>query len=99
MMEALTDLVDTERGTSCWFETSQADVVGIPDPVFDEVGHAFVIAEPGTDADALRDHCRERLANYKVPKVVHLRDVLPMLAVGKIDKKSLKAEATALLEG
>ena len=60
MMEALTDLVGTERGTCCWFETSQAD---------------------------------------KVPKVVHLRDVLPMLAVGKIDKKSLKAEATALLEG
>ncbi|MEE2631670.1 MAG: dehydratase, partial [Actinomycetota bacterium] len=25
-MEALTDLVGTERGTSCWFETSQADV-------------------------------------------------------------------------
>jgi non-ribosomal peptide synthetase component E (peptide arylation enzyme) len=31
--------------------------------------------------------------------VVHLRDALPMLAVGKIDKKILKAEATALLEG
>jgi len=76
-----------------------AAVVGVPDPVFDEVGHAFVVAEPGTDADAIRDHCRERLANYKVPKVVHLRDVLPMLAVGKIDKKSLKAEATALLKG
>ena len=26
MMEALTDLVGTERGTSCWFETKQADV-------------------------------------------------------------------------
>jgi acyl-CoA synthetase (AMP-forming)/AMP-acid ligase II len=76
-----------------------AAVVGVPDPVFDEVGHAFVVAEPGTDADDLRDHCRERLANYKVPKVVHLRDALPMLAIGKIDKKGLRAEATALLEG
>ncbi|MCS5671848.1 MAG: hypothetical protein NZ584_03720, partial [Acidimicrobiales bacterium] len=76
-----------------------AAVVGVPDPVFDEVGHAFVVAEPGTDADDLRDHCRERLANYKVPKVVHLRDALPMLAIGKIDKKGLRAEAMALLEG
>ena len=76
-----------------------AAVVGVRDPVFDEVGHAFVVAEPGTDPAALRDHCREQLANYKVPKMVHLRDALPMLAVGKIDKKSLKAEATALLEG
>ena len=76
-----------------------AAVVGVPDPVFDEVGHAFVVAEPGTDADDLRNHCRERLANYKVPKVVHLRDALPMLAIGKIDKKGLRAEATALLEG
>jgi acyl-CoA synthetase (AMP-forming)/AMP-acid ligase II len=70
-----------------------AAVVSVPDPVFDEVGHAFVVAEPGTDAEDLRSHCRERLANYKVPKVVNLRDELPRLAVGKVDKKALTAEA------
>jgi len=59
--------------------------------VFDEVGHAFVVA-PGATAGDLIAHCRERLANYKVPKVVHLRDALPMLAVGKIDKRALKAD-------
>ena len=75
-----------------------AAVVGVPDPVFDEVGHAFVVAEADTSADELRDYCRTRLTNYKVPKAIHLRDALPMLAVGKIDKKSLKAEAIALLK-
>ncbi len=70
---------------------SIAAVVGVPDPVFDEVGHAFVVA-PGATAGDLIAHCRERLANYKVPKVVHLRDALPMLAVGKIDKRALKAD-------
>ena len=77
-----------------------AAVVSVPDPVFDEVGHAFVVVDPadpttgsGIDADTLRAHCRERLANYKVPKVIHLREELPRLAVGKVDKKALTAEA------
>lgn len=70
-----------------------AAVVAVSDPLFDEVGHAFVVAGPETDADHLRAHCRERLANYKVPKVVHLRDELPRLAIGKVDRKALAAEA------
>jgi len=88
-----------------------AAVVSVPDPVFDEVGHAFVVVDPDelggattdgasdgvpTGEHVLRDHCRERLANYKVPKVVHLRDELPRLPIGKVDKKALAAEAAHL---
>lgn len=82
-----------------------AAVVAVPDPVFDEVGHAFVVVDPdelgganAEGAELLRDHCRERLANYKVPKVVHLRDELPRLPVGKVDRKALAAEAARLAE-
>jgi acyl-CoA synthetase (AMP-forming)/AMP-acid ligase II len=73
-----------------------AAVVAVPDAMFDEVGHAFVVADADTDPEDLRDHCRERLANYKVPKAVHLRTALPMLAIGKVDKKALGSEAVDL---
>ena len=76
-----------------------AAVVAVPDQVFDQVGHGFVVADPGVTSDDLLAHCREHLANYKVPKAVHLREQLPMLAVGKIDKKALGSEASRLVGG
>jgi acyl-CoA synthetase (AMP-forming)/AMP-acid ligase II len=74
---------------------AMAAVIGIPDPLYAEVGHAFVIAEPGQDpAPAeLEAHCRARLANYKVPKRFTVARELPMLPIGKIDKQALKRMA------
>jgi len=72
-----------------------AAVVSVPDPLYQEVGVAFVVPksdEPLT-AEALRVYCRERLANYKVPKRFVIRSELPRLPIGKIDKVSLRTEA------
>jgi acyl-CoA synthetase (AMP-forming)/AMP-acid ligase II len=73
-------------------DVASAAVVGVPDPKFQEVGHAFVVPAPGScpTADALRAACRTRLANYKVPKTITIVDALPMLPVGKVDKPELK---------
>ena len=38
----------------------------------------------------LRDHCRESLTAYKVPRVVHFRDDLPKSPVGKVLRKDLR---------
>ena len=35
--------------------------------------------------------CRANMAAYKIPKVVHVLDALPLTAVGKLDKKALRA--------
>ncbi len=45
-------------------------VFGIPDPQWGELVAASVVLKPGLNitADALIAHCRERLANYKVPR-------------------------------
>ncbi len=69
-------------------------VMGVPDETFGEVGHAFVEPRPGgtLDAVALDAWCRERLANYKVPKTFEVRGELPRLPIGKIDKQALKRE-------
>jgi long-chain acyl-CoA synthetase len=71
-------------------------VVGVPDRTFSEVGWAFVVAKAGCSltSEALVSWCRERLANYKIPKRFLLCKDLPLLPVGKVDKQRLRKEAT-----
>ena len=69
---------------------AMAAVIGIDDPLWGEVGHAFVLSSSGDiDSASLNALCRERLAAYKVPKVIEVRTDLPLLPIGKIDKKQL----------
>jgi acyl-CoA synthetase (AMP-forming)/AMP-acid ligase II len=70
-----------------------AEVVGRPDIRLDEVPVAFVELYTGNSIDAasLIEHCRERLASYKVPRFVYFMETSawPMSAT-KIDKRSLR---------
>jgi fatty-acyl-CoA synthase len=78
-----------------------AAVVAVPDAVFGEVGHAFVIPQPNASlvAEELDLHCRKHLANYKVPKGFTVLADAPLLAVGKIDKRALVARLSGLASG
>jgi fatty-acyl-CoA synthase/long-chain acyl-CoA synthetase len=73
-----------------------AEVVGRPDTRLDEVPVAFIELHAGRSADAetLSAHCRERLANYKVPRSVYFVSAgdWPMSAT-KIDKRVLRDRA------
>ncbi len=75
-------------------DVALAAVIGVPDPLFQEVGHAYVIPGQGVAhdglAERLADWCRERLANYKRPKRIAVSAELPLLPVGKVDKVALK---------
>jgi fatty-acyl-CoA synthase len=66
-------------------------VVGSPDDRWGEVGVAYVVMRPGahTDAVELTEHCRARLAPYKVPREVVFTDRLPRSSVGKVLRRSL----------
>lgn len=77
-----------------------AAVVGVPDPLYQEVGCAWVVPEAGTKLSdsQLRDACREQLANYKVPKHYRIVSELPLLPVGKIDKVRLQRLAAEQLD-
>jgi acyl-CoA synthetase (AMP-forming)/AMP-acid ligase II len=72
-----------------------AAVVALPDPLYFELGHAFVALIPGSlvDGPSLREFLRVRLANYKIPKTVQVLEALPMLPIGKVDRAALKALA------
>jgi acyl-CoA synthetase (AMP-forming)/AMP-acid ligase II len=69
-------------------------VLGVKDPVFDEVGHAVIISRAGTTPteQELKEWCKKGLANYKVPKSFEFRSNVPMLGTGKVDKIALRAE-------
>ena len=68
--------------------------VASPCPVLGERVHVFVHARHAPDASALRDFCRERLADYKVPDfVTFCADPLPRNLNGKLSKEPLKAAA------
>lgn len=76
-------------------EVAAVAVVEIPDPLWHEVGIAYVVPREGAalSEEALRSYARQRLANYKVPKRFVLVDTLPQLPNGKFDKVALRAEA------
>ena len=72
---------------------ADAAVVGIADERWGEACAAFVVAESPVSDDELREHCRERLARFKVPKSFTFMDELPRNSMGKIQKSELKAHA------
>lgn len=70
-----------------------AAVVGRRDAKFGERPVAFVVRNDGTphDDEAVLDHCRALLADFKVPvALIDLAD-FPLGATGKVDKEALKA--------
>jgi len=73
---------------------AEAALIGVPDEKWGEVGRAVVALKPGASVsdDELLDHCRSRLARYKVPKSVVFVELLPKTGAGKIDKQQLKEQ-------
>jgi long-chain acyl-CoA synthetase len=73
---------------------ADAAVIGAPDPLRGEEVVAVVVLKPDAKATdrELIIYCRERLANYKVPRKVLFRDALPRGGTGKILKRLLRKE-------
>jgi acyl-CoA synthetase (AMP-forming)/AMP-acid ligase II len=74
---------------------AESAVIGTADARLGEVGRAYVVTRPGhaLDAGEVLAFCRERLANYKVPRQVVFRDGLPRNPAGKVLKRLLREEA------
>lgn len=68
-------------------------VFGIPDAEYGEALAAAVVRRPGSElcADQVKAWVRERLAGYKVPKLVEFHDALPREGMGKVFKNQLRA--------
>ncbi len=70
----------------------ESAVIGEPCPVLYERVRAVVYATaPQADPEALREHCAQRLADYKVPEFIEIRTApLPRNANGKLQKNQLR---------
>ncbi|MBL9171879.1 MAG: long-chain fatty acid--CoA ligase [Verrucomicrobiales bacterium] len=72
----------------------EAVAIGVPDPYRGETVKACVVLKPDAraSADEIASFCRERLASYKVPRLIEFRASLPKSGVGKYLRRELRDE-------
>jgi long-chain acyl-CoA synthetase len=70
-------------------------VVGIPDDLLGETIKAFIVPTPnsGLDKRAIKFHCKDKLASYKIPKTIAFIKELPKTASGKVQRFQLQNSA------
>ena len=73
-------------------DVAQVAVVAAPDGRLGEVTAAFVVPRAGRQVDAveLMEWCRDRMANFKVPRRVEVVTALPLNTSGKVLKRELR---------
>jgi fatty-acyl-CoA synthase len=76
----------------------EAAVVGMPHEKWGETPVAYIVLRAGAETSeaALREHCRARIAHFKVPSAVNFIAELPKTATGKIQKFVLRKKRSAI---
>lgn len=84
--------IEVEKVLAVHPDVADAAVIGVDDEQYGQRLAAFVVLNAGTSAtpDVLKQHVRESLANYKVPRNVVVLDELPRNATGKIVRGQLQ---------
>ena len=75
-------------------QVREVAVIGLPDERWGEKPVAIVVLEDNAalGLPELNEHCRARLAGFKVPKQLIIRNTLPRNPSGKVLKRVLRAE-------
>jgi len=78
----------------------EAAAFGVPDATRGEAVWAAVVLRPDTTASEkeLQALCRDKLASYKVPRGIDLREELPKNAIGKVVRHLLQSEMMRRME-
>jgi fatty-acyl-CoA synthase len=85
--------IEVEKTLAAHSDVAEASVIGVDDEQFGQRLVAFVVLNAGASAtpEALKQHVRESLANYKVPREITLLNELPRGSTGKIVRRDLQA--------
>ncbi|MGB8403712.1 MAG: acyl-CoA ligase FadD12 [Mycobacterium sp.] len=84
--------IEVEKALIAYPGVAEASVLGVDDAQYGQRLVAFVVLEDGASATAeqLRQHVRDNLANYKVPREIFIIDALPRTSTGKISRSELQ---------
>jgi fatty-acyl-CoA synthase len=87
--------IEVEKILATHPEVAEASVIGVDDEQFGQRLAAFVVLNAGASAtpDVLKQHVRENLANYKVPREITILDEMPRGSTGKIARSELQDRA------
>ena len=78
------------------YKVAEVVAIGVPHEVSGETIKIFIVKKDDSlTRDELRQHCRQHLTGYKVPKDIEFRDELPKSNVGKILRRVLRDEEIA----
>lgn len=70
--------------------------IGVPDARTGEAIKVFIVKrDESLTEEEVKNHCRQHLTNYKLPKHIEFRKELPKTNVGKILRRALKEEQAA----
>lgn len=85
--------IEVEKTLTAHPAVEEASVIGVDDEQYGQRLAAFVVLTPGAAADpeSLKQHVRDNLANYKVPREIVVVDQLPRSSTGKILRGELRA--------
>ncbi|WP_102417869.1 acyl-CoA ligase FadD12 [Mycobacterium sp. 4858] len=89
--------IEVEKTLAAHPDVAEAAVIGVDDEQYGQRLAAFVVLSPGASLDkeatpeALKQHVRENLANYKVPREIAVLDELPRGSTGKIQRNELQS--------
>ena len=70
---------------------AEAVSFGVPHPTYGEEPAACVVLNGDTTSQDLVKYCREHLADFKVPKSIHIVDEIPKTATGKVQRRFVAA--------
>jgi acyl-CoA synthetase (AMP-forming)/AMP-acid ligase II len=70
---------------------AEAATFAAPDSKYGEEVHAAVVLKGDVTLAELQAHCGNRLADFKVPKVIHFTEQLPRTATGKVQRRHVAA--------
>ncbi|MGO9386177.1 MAG: acyl-CoA ligase FadD12 [Mycobacterium sp.] len=88
--------IEVEKTLAAHPDVAEAAVIGVDDEQYGQRLAAFVVLNPGGSAtpDSLKQHVRENLANYKVPREVAVVDELPRGSTGKVLRAELQSKVS-----
>lgn len=88
---------EVEKQITSHHDIAEAVVVAVPSQKWGEVGFAFLKTEKNLTIEELREYLNPLLSRYKHPHYVKCLKTFPLLPNGKVDRKTLKAEASKII--